>query len=160
MNVPSNTRTHIKPTMNVPSNNLKPTIDVLLLAATSSLTDSKLAVIEPPLVRTDRDLKDLVLLLNTAPLDILPEKMSTMAQFEAFMLHLTPWIIGEPVEPLLFESRPNPLTLNCRDKRYGSVLSGELRGKPIPIIDVINVGSDLDILEIRLLDTFDVVRMI
>jgi len=47
--------------------------------------------------------------------------------------------------------------VDCSAVRYTSVLTGKRRPEPRLIVDFVPVGIDLDVIEIRLLETFDVV---
>lgn len=75
---------------------------------------------------------------------------------------LTPWIIGEPSAPLISNSPSigiiiDETNVNCANPVYGSVLDGTKRSKPRVIIDLIPFGYDIDKLELRLLENYDIV---
>ncbi len=43
--------------------------------------------------------------------------------------------------------------------RYSHVLSGLPRSDPAPLVDFVPVGYDLDLLEVRLLELYDIVNL-
>ncbi len=43
--------------------------------------------------------------------------------------------------------------------RYNQVFSGEEREVPLPLVDFVPVGYDLDLLEVRLLELYDFVSL-
>ena len=105
----------------------------------------------------DGDLQGLAALMNKMPLSALPERMATAEQFIEFARHLLPWIIGDPAEPLRQPTRSVHLRRDCANPLYAKVLTGEPRAATRNIVDLVPFGYDLDILEIRLLENYDVV---
>ena len=53
-------------------------------------------------------------------------------------------------------SRPR-WPVDCANKRYSGALTGKRRDTPLVIIDFVPVGNDLDIVEMRLLESYAVV---
>ena len=51
------------------------------------------------------------------------------------------------------------MTMLGRARRYGEVLSGLPRSDPAPLVDFVPVGYDLDLLEVRLLELYDIVNL-
>ncbi|KAA8498290.1 hypothetical protein FVE85_5875 [Porphyridium purpureum] len=68
-----------------------------------------------------------------------------------------PYVIAEPAEPLTTQSNPEKIPLECNSQRYQLVLTGEARSSPAFIVDFVPVGYNLDMLEIRLLETYEYV---
>ena len=76
---------------------------------------------------------------------------------EGLNFALADWIIKQQAVSLASESRRAAPAVDCGDKRYSGALTGKLRGKPHFIVDFVPVGNDLDIVEIRLLESYAVV---
>ena len=70
---------------------------------------------------------------------------------------LKAWVINKQAPPGALP-RPAP-DINCSDPRYQGALSGRPRqeGSGLTIVDFVPVGNDLDVLEIRLLESWSVV---
>ena len=70
---------------------------------------------------------------------------------------LMPWITRESNPSLQYTKRPELLKLNCGDELYHGVLTGETLSTPRLIVDFIPFGYDIDKLEIRFYELYDVV---
>jgi len=72
---------------------------------------------------------------------------------------LTPWVIAEPRAKLPTDS-PSvgaQVKIDCGQPRYSAALTGERRDKPRTLVDLVPFGYDVDKLEVRLLENYDVV---
>jgi len=83
----------------------------------------------------------------------------SLADYEAFMSMLEPWIVAPPSVSLNTSmADSNPVRLNCADMKYAGVLTGkELSGKAQHrmIVDFVPFGYDVDKLELRLHETYE-----
>ena len=72
---------------------------------------------------------------------------------------LSPWVTAEPKFELPHNNPNIGLieTVNCQDAQYQAVLTGKVRASPRIIVDLIPFGYDVDKLEIRLFENYDVV---
>ena len=78
-----------------------------------------------------------------------------------FMKALGPWILSPPLFPsppptLPFQLPPWPEP-TCGDARYGQVLTGQRLAKPRVIVDFVPFGYDIDKLELRFYEHYDLV---
>jgi hypothetical protein len=101
-------------------------------------------------VMRDASLTGLARLLNIVP----PDKVGSI---EAMIPYLTPWVIGIPEHPLVVTERPEPLHLDCGQSRYARALTGKPASTPSMVVDLIPFGYDLELLELHLLELYDVV---
>ena len=72
---------------------------------------------------------------------------------------LSPWVIAEPRAELPTDS-PRvgaQVKIDCGQPQYSAALSGERRDTPRIIVDLVPFGYDVDKLEVRLLENYDVV---
>ena len=77
-----------------------------------------------------------------------------------FIRALTPWILSPPAypsHPVLPLTLPPLPTLNCGLPRYSHVLTGQPLSQPRIIVDFIPFGYDVDKLELRLYEYYDLV---
>ena len=77
-----------------------------------------------------------------------------------FIRALTPWILSPPAYPShpIFPLVLPPLPpLNCGQSRYAHVLTGQPLSQPRIIVDFIPFGYDIDKLELRLYEYYDLV---
>eukprot|EP00401_Gymnodinium_catenatum_P073367 CAMPEP_0117537602 /NCGR_PEP_ID=MMETSP0784-20121206/42052_1 /TAXON_ID=39447 /ORGANISM="" /LENGTH=589 /DNA_ID=CAMNT_0005334199 /DNA_START=59 /DNA_END=1824 /DNA_ORIENTATION=+ len=132
-------------------------------ATTTSSSGSK-----PPLVQ-DCEYRGLAKHLNSFPgwhawRD--PSNI-TVASYEQFVHYLTPWVVaplvppeGEPrtIEELLALRPPQP-QIQCNSTEFHNVFSGRRLQSPAPIVDIIPFGYDLALLELRLLEAYEVVDL-
>ncbi|KAA8498225.1 hypothetical protein FVE85_5810 [Porphyridium purpureum] len=70
---------------------------------------------------------------------------------------IEPYVVAEPAEGLAIEQNPDEIPLECQNDRYKLALSGERRASPAFIVDFVLVGYNLDLLEIRMLETYEYV---
>lgn len=98
----------------------------------------------------DATLDGLASLLNMVP-------FNKSVDIEDLIPYITSWIAGEPEHPLRVSQRPDSLQLDCSQSKYASALTGTLDSKPALIVDLIPVGYDIDLLEIHLLELYEVV---
>lgn len=98
----------------------------------------------------DANLSGLAGLLDTVP----PKRLATI---EDLLPYITPWIIGEPEHALTVAQRPDQLQLDCTQSRYADALTGVPAETPSMIVDLVPIGYDIDLLEIHLLELYDVV---
>eukprot|EP00301_Raphidiophrys_heterophryoidea_P027458 c9667_g1_i2.p1 GENE.c9667_g1_i2~~c9667_g1_i2.p1 ORF type:complete len:454 (+),score=91.93 c9667_g1_i2:494-1855(+) len=135
-----------------------PTLDV---PTTLSSPPSPTPSISLGSVLHDCELNHLVRLLNNidfSPFSSISKQSHPMETFaELFVNALTPWIISEPAHDLLVSSRPQSLSYDCQSPRHSHVMNGKPLSDPRFIIDIVAVGYNIDMLEIRLLETFDIV---
>ena len=79
-----------------------------------------------------------------------------------FIRALTPWILSPPAYPshpeLPLALPPLP-ALNCGQSRYNRVLTGQPLSQPRIIVDFIPFGYDVDKLELRLYEYYDLVTL-
>eukprot|EP00440_Ansanella_granifera_P076128 gb/GFBE01082619.1/.p1 GENE.gb/GFBE01082619.1/~~gb/GFBE01082619.1/.p1 ORF type:complete len:647 (+),score=128.64 gb/GFBE01082619.1/:1-1941(+) len=83
---------------------------------------------------------------------------------DAFVKHLTPWLLAEPAAgPRTVQEmealRPKPPKVQCDHPRYKGVFTGRPLAKPRRIVDLVPFGFDLSLLEVRLLETADMVDL-
>ena len=114
----------------------------------------------------DNELKDLVVLLNSGSdffsawaRSNLTDNAEFSAYFSTFLRILEPWIIGDPPVPIMLKDNQtsNSTMLNCENPRYQTVFTGSRLSNPRAIIDFIPFGYDIDKLEIRLIENFDII---
>jgi len=77
-----------------------------------------------------------------------------------FIRALTPWILSPPAypsHPVLPLTLPPLPPLNCGQSRYAHVLTGQPLSQPRIIVDFIPFGYDIDKLELRLYEYYDLV---
>jgi len=67
---------------------------------------------------------------------------------------LKPWILSDFLYKLNSTTKPSYI-LNCKDRKYMSVLKGTILQAPRLIVDFVPFGYDVDKLLIRLYETFD-----
>jgi hypothetical protein len=115
-------------------------------------------------IKRDGTLQDLVKLLSQSDNQHLFHDWKVdndnEMQYFKFTSSLTPWIIAEPRMPLLITDRPSTLnseTINCKDKRYSQIFNGKKLSTSRFIVDLVPFGYDIDTLEIRLFETYDIV---
>jgi Glycosyltransferase family 17 len=107
----------------------------------------------------DGNLISLAALLNRQ-YDLFRNWKGTEDNYVNFIDTLLPWILSPPP---LNESQVLPLTvypkttLNCKEPKYAGVLTGEKRNSPREIVDFIPFGYDVDKLELRFHEYYDVV---
>lgn len=77
--------------------------------------------------------------------------------FEQFFDILTPWIITTTNKTLINDKNPNLKYNNCLNPSYSAFLTGDNLKKPRIIIDFIPFGYDIDKLEIRLYEYYDII---
>jgi hypothetical protein len=141
-------------------------LNIQLVGLILTFTAADLSTTGSGKLKKDGTLEDLSLLLNSVPLSFKDWNESRAASHRPQqgyfdLLHkLTPWIIAEPRGTLKVSSTA-PLNLdfdlNCEKMEYGHVLDGSKRKKPRLLVDLIPFGYDLDKLEVRLLETYDIV---
>ena len=74
------------------------------------------------------------------------------------MLTLSPWVLADTFphdNPALSAIKPS--TLDCQNPKYNGVLTGIQLKKKKYIVDFIPFGYDLQKLEVRMTESFDVV---
>ena len=77
-----------------------------------------------------------------------------------FIRALTPWILSPPAypsQPTLPLTLPSLPPLNCGESRYSRVFTGQPLSQPRIIVDFIPFGYDVDKLELRLYEYYDLV---
>jgi hypothetical protein len=132
---------------------------VLIIFGESHLPDDH----PSPSLRKDGHLHDLIdLMNNNSDRFALFSKYKSEASFYGIIEALTPWITASPSHDLIVKQRPYILdynTTNCGNKRYEKVLSGKPldRNQSIYLIDLVPFGFDVDLLEIRLYETYDII---
>eukprot|EP00301_Raphidiophrys_heterophryoidea_P001735 c10827_g1_i1.p1 GENE.c10827_g1_i1~~c10827_g1_i1.p1 ORF type:complete len:559 (-),score=93.49 c10827_g1_i1:44-1570(-) len=134
-----------------------PNVTTATTAATPVLTTE----VQAPQMARDCQLTHLVPLLNSLNFDAMESvsrRSDSSTSFAAeFLSQLTPWIVADPEHELRVNVRPQPIELNCASSKYSNVLSGKRLDQPRIIIDIVPMGYDLEILEVRFLETFDYV---
>ncbi|KAA8493149.1 Beta-1,4-mannosyl-glycoprotein 4-beta-N-acetylglucosaminyltransferase [Porphyridium purpureum] len=126
------------------------------------------ASVSPPLKRTfDSSAFIELLITEDGALSSAPWDLDHAETAEALMELVTPYVIAEPEAPLQVFSNPDlppsssaRLPVNCSDARYAMALSGARlpqSASPRRIVDFVPIGFNLDLLEIRLLETSDFV---
>ena len=75
------------------------------------------------------------------------------------MRWLAPWILAEPQHRLPDHAEQRFAPPNCEDTRFNEVFTGSLRKQPRTIVDFVPFGYDLDMLEIRLLESWHAVDL-
>ena len=142
--------------------------------ASPTLKSSKPAVMAniPPALR-DRyanrstiiksfDLQNLLTILNSQrhlfqEWDVNCSNEEFSLKYALFLSNLLPWVTGDPPSPLVELESRSKLPLHCADKRYSTALTGQQLSKPRVIVDFIPFGYDVDKLELRLLENYDIV---
>jgi Glycosyltransferase family 17 len=114
-------------------------------------------------VRRTADLQDLLKLLNADDagardlfINQYIHRTNPGRFFEKLAQELTPWIVAEPDAPIT-SADPPPVSLNCSSATYSNVFDGSLLAEPRVIVDFVPFGYDLDKLEARLYEGFDIV---
>ena len=82
--------------------------------------------------------------------------MTDPALYARFVRHMAPFLLT-PAAPLAVSRRPHRLPLDCTDPKFAEVLSGRPRRGRRPIVDFVPLGYEVDTLEVRLLELYDVV---
>eukprot|EP00808_Paulinella_micropora_P009329 g11837.t1 len=111
------------------------------------------------------NLEYLAAIMNGMTDDDLPTawgRAETYKRFENFIQALTPYILAPHnllSQRLVHPSRPEALVLNCKEPKYEQMFNGEIRKVPAIIVDFIPFGWDLDLLEVRFLESYDLVDL-
>lgn len=111
------------------------------------------------LIIRDGSLKDLAKLLNNNT-HLFRDWNNDEDSYESFIESLVPYIISPPAAsdqqslPLSLPSLPEP---NCTRESYSQVLTGKRMERPRIILDFVPFGYDVDLLEIRFYEYFDLV---
>ena len=85
----------------------------------------------------------------------IPDHASERAQYVHFTAQMRKFVTAAPPVALRKTSRPQRLQLRCTDPRYADVLTGRARSSPLPIVDFVPLGYELDMLEVRLLENYE-----
>ena len=111
-------------------------------------------------IQKDGSLTNLAALINNHSKSIFADWNNTVSpgQYAHFIKVLTPWIIAEPTVPIS-NRWPPKIVLQCNHSKYSNVFTGSHFKASIGrmIIDFVPFGYDLDKLELRLLEGFDIV---
>lgn len=96
--------------------------------------------------------------------DLFRRWSGSATDYETFMHELTPWMISERGKDLIVKERPVALNLSsvdCAASKYSTVLTGRILepSNTRLIIDFIPFGYDVEKLEVRLYELFDVVDL-
>lgn len=109
------------------------------------------------------DLKDLVDLINGNESSIFSRNISKFHNnnheklISELIEIINPWIIANPRVDLPKSLAQPKILLNCSSEKYKNVFTGEVLPDPRFIVDFIPFGYDLEKLEIRLYEVFDIV---
>ena len=101
-------------------------------------------------------LESLSFLLNQYPKFFLSWN-ETENDFSKFLEILTPWMTSVTDKTIITKRNPHLNELNCLNPRYSTFLTGDKLPQPRVIIDFIPFGYDLDKLEIRLYENYEVI---
>lgn len=105
----------------------------------------------------DGHLDDLAKLLNHQKTTFV-NWVDTVENYRTFIGTLDPWITSEPPIPLsTLPQKFSSSELNCQEEKYSSVLTGQKLTQARVIVDFIPFGYDIDKLEVRLQETFNIV---
>ena len=110
----------------------------------------------------DDTLRGLATLLNSHR-DLFQRWTDSQDDFVAFLAALEPWIVSPPAYPLPvgpdgpLHVLPRLPDVNCSNPRYSNALTGTKLPEPRVIVDFVPFGFDIDLLEIRLHETYEVV---
>lgn len=113
----------------------------------------------PSNITKDIGLLDLAEILNLHK-DAFAEWKSnshSIQYFNRFLKILIPWVTAEPPATIMVNN-PFPSSIDCSDFRFRHFLTGGRLMKPRIIVDFIPFGYDLDKLEVRLLENYDLVE--
>lgn len=95
------------------------------------------------------DLSYLVDLLNSG-------QFSENVSINEIIKEIFPWIIAESGNPIKDDIAPPVVSLNCSDTMYANIFDGNTQHERI-IVDFVPFGYDLDKLEMRLFEGYDIV---
>jgi hypothetical protein len=116
--------------------------------------------IKPTAVTRDGTLTKLANLLNDHQV-FFQNWNGTEKVYVEFIGVLKPWILSQPSFPLHpvlpFKFHPPVVKLNCRQNKYAGVLTGVELKVPRLIVDFVPFGYDIDKLELRLYEAYDIV---
>jgi hypothetical protein len=142
------------------------TITVLLSIIVITLTQNDLIKsslkddIKPTAGIRDGTLTELAVLLNDQQ-GLFQKWDGTEKDYVEFIGVLKPWILSQPSFPLHpvlpFKFHPPLVKLNCRQNKYAGVLTGIKLKVPRLIVDFVPFGYDIDKLELRLYEAYDIV---
>lgn len=74
----------------------------------------------------------------------------------AFAQVVEPWVTADPKAELKEPSTP-AAPVDCKQPRFSEVLTGQPRSEPRRIVEVIGVGHDIGLVELRMLELWDAV---
>lgn len=81
----------------------------------------------------------------------------TNEYYSKFLHILIPWMISATDSSLIYDGNPNLYSYDCLNPMYSTFLSGDKLLKPRVIVDFIPFGYDLDKLEIRLYENYEII---